>query len=135
LRSKCAASKAVRAELEVGGKPDDSALAPGALVFTPSAGPVPLNDLSAWWRWVHGANWRHPTQFQRDAGSGLTLLIQNESLGKDKETNWLPAPKGPFDGDAPLLAESLPALDRQKRFENSPVRFIEDAWVQKNDEK
>jgi sulfatase modifying factor 1 len=41
-------------------KPDDSALAPGALVFTPAAGPVPLNDLSAWWRWVHGANWRHP---------------------------------------------------------------------------
>jgi sulfatase modifying factor 1 len=41
-------------------KPDDSALAPGALVFTPTAGPVPLDDLSAWWRWVHGANWRHP---------------------------------------------------------------------------
>jgi sulfatase modifying factor 1 len=41
-------------------KPDDSALAPGALVFTPTSGPVPLNDLSAWWRWVHGANWRHP---------------------------------------------------------------------------
>jgi formylglycine-generating enzyme len=41
-------------------KPDDSALAPGALVFTPTSGPVPLSDLSAWWRWVHGANWRHP---------------------------------------------------------------------------
>jgi sulfatase modifying factor 1 len=41
-------------------KPDDSALAPGALVFTPTSGPVPFNDLSAWWRWVHGANWRHP---------------------------------------------------------------------------
>jgi hypothetical protein len=23
-------------------------------------GPVPLNDLSAWRRWVKGANWRHP---------------------------------------------------------------------------
>ena len=41
-------------------KPDESALAAGALVFTPSAGPVPLNDLSAWWLWVPGANWRHP---------------------------------------------------------------------------
>jgi formylglycine-generating enzyme len=41
-------------------KPDDTALAPGALVFTPTSGPVPLNDLSVWWRWVHGANWRHP---------------------------------------------------------------------------
>jgi len=41
-------------------KPDESALAPGALVFTPTSGPVPLNDLSAWWRWMRGANWRHP---------------------------------------------------------------------------
>ena len=35
-------------------------------------------------------------QFQRDADGGLTLIIQNESSGKDKEANWLPAPKGPF---------------------------------------
>src|SRR6516162_4435874 len=41
-------------------RPDDSALAPGSLVFTPTSGPLPLNDLSAWWRWVPGANWRHP---------------------------------------------------------------------------
>jgi len=26
----------------------------------------------------------------------LTLIVQNESPGKDKEANWLPAPKGPF---------------------------------------
>ena len=41
-------------------KPDEGALAPGSLVFTPTSGPVPLNDLSAWWRWVKRANWRHP---------------------------------------------------------------------------
>jgi hypothetical protein len=35
-------------------------------------------------------------QFKKDADGGLTLLIQNESPGKDKESNWLPAPKGPF---------------------------------------
>jgi hypothetical protein len=35
-------------------------------------------------------------QFHRDADGGLTLLIQNDSPGKDKEANWLPAPKGPF---------------------------------------
>ena len=51
----------LRKELPLGTpKPDDSALAPGSLVFTPTSGPVPLNDLSAWWRWVHGANWLHP---------------------------------------------------------------------------
>jgi len=35
-------------------------------------------------------------QLKRDADGGFTLLIQNESPGKDKESNWLPAPKGPF---------------------------------------
>jgi len=33
---------------------------------------------------------------KRDADGGITLYVQNESPGKDKETNWLPAPKGPF---------------------------------------
>jgi formylglycine-generating enzyme required for sulfatase activity len=41
-------------------KPDDSKLVAGSLVFTPTARPVPLNDLSAWWCWVPGASWRHP---------------------------------------------------------------------------
>ena len=41
-------------------KPDDSVLVPGSLVFTPTSHPVPLDDLSAWWRWVPGACWRHP---------------------------------------------------------------------------
>jgi hypothetical protein len=33
---------------------------------------------------------------KRDADGGITLHVQNESPGKDKEANWLPAPKGPF---------------------------------------
>jgi formylglycine-generating enzyme required for sulfatase activity len=33
---------------------------PGALVFTPTAGPVDLRDWRQWWRWVPGASWRHP---------------------------------------------------------------------------
>jgi hypothetical protein len=33
---------------------------------------------------------------KKDADGGLTIYIQNESPGKDKESNWLPAPKGPF---------------------------------------
>jgi hypothetical protein len=33
---------------------------------------------------------------KRDADGGLTLYIQSDSPGADKEANWLPAPKGPF---------------------------------------
>jgi hypothetical protein len=31
-----------------------------------------------------------------DAEGGITLHVQHESPGKDREANWLPAPKGPF---------------------------------------
>ena len=31
-----------------------------------------------------------------DPDGGYTLYLQNESPGPDKESNWLPAPKGPF---------------------------------------
>ncbi|UHQ18780.1 DUF1254 domain-containing protein [Lysobacter sp. KIS68-7] len=32
----------------------------------------------------------------KDADGGITLYLQHDSPGKDKESNWLPAPKGPF---------------------------------------
>ena len=41
-------------------KPDAGLLVPGSLVFTPTKGEVDLRDWSQWWRWVPGANWRHP---------------------------------------------------------------------------
>jgi len=33
---------------------------------------------------------------KRDADGGITLYVQHESPGADKEANWLPAPSGPF---------------------------------------
>jgi sulfatase modifying factor 1 len=33
---------------------------PGALVFTPTPGPVDLSDWRQSWRWSVGADWRHP---------------------------------------------------------------------------
>jgi hypothetical protein len=33
---------------------------------------------------------------KRDPDGGLTLYVQHDSPGKDKEANWLPAPSGPF---------------------------------------
>jgi formylglycine-generating enzyme len=36
-------------------------LVAGSLVFRPAAHAVNLDDYSQWWRYVPGANWRHPT--------------------------------------------------------------------------
>jgi sulfatase modifying factor 1 len=41
-------------------KPDAKLLVPGSLVFHTTDHPVPLDDMSQWWIWTPGANWRHP---------------------------------------------------------------------------
>jgi len=50
-------------------------------------------------------------QFVKDADGGLTFYFQNESPGKDKEPNWLPAPKGPFQVFMRLYWPKEAALD------------------------
>ncbi|QDS99608.1 DUF1254 domain-containing protein [Adhaeretor mobilis] len=50
-------------------------------------------------------------QMNKDADGGLTIYIQNESPGKDKESNWLPAPKGPFAAYMRLYWPKQTALD------------------------
>jgi formylglycine-generating enzyme required for sulfatase activity len=61
-------------------KPPDSVLVPGALVFSPPSYAVPLNNPALWWKWIRGANWRHPR------GPGSTIK------GKDNypvvEVSW-----------------------------------------------
>jgi formylglycine-generating enzyme len=44
---------------EFPGAPPENLVA-GSTVFTPTAGPVPLNNHYQWWRYQKGANWRHP---------------------------------------------------------------------------
>ncbi len=39
---------------------DPALLRPGSLVFHATAGPVDLGDVSQWWRYEPGAQWRHP---------------------------------------------------------------------------
>lgn len=36
-------------------------LVAGSVVFTLTEEPVPLDDHYRWWRYIHGANWKHPT--------------------------------------------------------------------------
>lgn len=41
-------------------KPADSVLQPGSLVFSPIVGVSNLYDISQWWKWEIGADWKHP---------------------------------------------------------------------------
>jgi hypothetical protein len=50
---------------------------------------------------------------KHDADGGITLSIQSESPGKDREPNWLPAPKGPFFMAMRLYWPKPEALDGQ----------------------
>jgi hypothetical protein len=59
---------------------------------------------------------------QRDADGGLTLYLQRESPGKDKEANWLPAPDGPFVIAMRLYWPKAEALDG--RWKQPPVQRV-----------
>jgi hypothetical protein len=63
-----------------------------------------------------------------DAGGGLTINIQHESPGAGKESNWLPAPSGPFfcalrlywpKPEALEGAWTAPPMERQSRDSSS----------------
>jgi len=49
--------------------------------------------------------------FKTNADGSLELYFQNESPGKDKEANWLPAPKGAFNLTMRLYAPAAEALN------------------------
>ncbi|MFM2289270.1 MAG: hypothetical protein RL684_2413 [Pseudomonadota bacterium] len=58
----------LRAQLPPGAAvPDPQLLVPGAVVFTGTMRPVRLDDATRWWRFIPGAEWRHPQ------GPGSTL--------------------------------------------------------------
>jgi len=48
--------------------------------------------------------------FKYDPDGSLDLYFQNPSPGADKEANWLPAPKGPFNLTMRLYAPKSDAL-------------------------
>lgn len=52
-------------------------------------------------------------ELKRDPDGGITLHVQNESPGKEREPNWLPAPDGPFFVAMRLYWPKPEALDGQ----------------------
>jgi sulfatase modifying factor 1 len=53
-------------------KPADHMLVPGAMVFVGTDQPVDVNDYAQWWRYIPGANWRHPQ------GPGSSVVGKDE---------------------------------------------------------
>jgi hypothetical protein len=60
--------------------------------------------------------------FKYNLDGSLDLYFQNESPGEDKEANWLPAPKGPFNLTMRLYAPKSDALTG--KWNPPPVREV-----------
>src|SRR5208283_1358201 len=64
-------------------------LAPGSVVFTPPAAPVPLDHPLAWWRFAKGANWRHPEGPNSDLrGKGKYPVVQIAWPNAEAYAKW-----------------------------------------------
>lgn len=50
-------------------------------------------------------------KLKKDGDGGITIYVQNASPGKAKESNWLPAPKGPFAAAMRIYLPKPEALD------------------------
>ncbi|WP_319524519.1 DUF1254 domain-containing protein [uncultured Desulfosarcina sp.] len=61
-------------------------------------------------------------QFKKDKDGGYTFYIQHDSPGKEKEANWLPAPKGPFSVSMRLYWPKKEALDGS--WEHPPMQRV-----------
>jgi len=63
--------------------------AAGAAVFTPTAGQVDLRDPLQWWRFVPGANWRHPQGPESDLrGKEKYPVVQVTYLDASAYARW-----------------------------------------------
>nr|WP_243405517.1 formylglycine-generating enzyme family protein [Solimicrobium silvestre] len=83
--------ESLRVQLPAGTpKPDDAVLVAGAMVFTGTSKPILLNDWSAWWTYVAGANWKHPNGPASDlTGKNNYPVVQVSWLDAQAYAKWV----------------------------------------------
>ena len=74
------AERTPKAEDFPGAPPEN--LVAGSIVFTPPAGPVPLDTHFHWWSYVKGANWRHPEGPASDLKGRENYPVVHVALGR-----------------------------------------------------
>jgi len=94
-------------------------LVPGSIVFTPPSEKVPLDNHLAWWRYVPGANWRHPegpdSSIQGRENHPVVHICWDDAVAYAKwagkrlptEAEWEYASKGPKGGSTYLWGDDF----------------------------
>jgi formylglycine-generating enzyme len=102
--------------------PAKEKLVPGSLVFTPTPGPVNLDNYSQWWKWTPSANWRHPegpgSSIAGKEAHPVVHVSWDDAIAYAKwaskrlpsEAEWEFAARGGLDGKTYVWGDELPGL-------------------------